>query len=129
MSTYKYMPLCADRQEIRLITLLPGRFSDPIVIELSQESLSSPGGSVLKYEALSYSWGSAQTSATVFVREYTDVLCRPHGQYQTLNIIPATENLASALAHLRRPENSRALWVDAICIDQQNVAECSTEVS
>ena len=129
MSTYKYTPLCADRQEIRLITLLPGRFSDAIVIELSQESLSSPGSSVPRYEALSYSWGSAQTSATVFAREYTDVPRRPHCQHQTLSLIPATENLALALAHLRHPENSRVLWVDAICIDQQNVAERSSEVS
>jgi hypothetical protein len=55
MSTYKYTALCTARQEIRLITLLSSRFSDPIVTELSQKSLSSFSGSILKYEALSYS--------------------------------------------------------------------------
>ncbi len=38
------------------------------------------------------------------------------------------ENLDSALRHLRYKDKSRTLWVDAICIDQDNTAEKAKQI-
>lgn len=40
-----------------------------------------------------------------------------------------SENLRSALRRLRLPDRDRSLWVDAICINQNNTAERSEQVS
>jgi hypothetical protein len=40
-----------------------------------------------------------------------------------------TRNLEIALRHLRLPDKGRALWIDALCIDQDDFAERSAEVS
>ena len=42
-----------------------------------------------------------------------------------LRIMP---NLATALPYLRFPDRPRVLWIDAICIDQQNISERSDQV-
>ena len=40
-----------------------------------------------------------------------------------------TGNLYNALGRLRRPDHSRDIWVDAVCIDQSNSAERTAQVS
>jgi hypothetical protein len=39
-----------------------------------------------------------------------------------------TENLCTALKHLRYPDRDRILWIDAICIDQENDKERGYQV-
>jgi hypothetical protein len=39
-----------------------------------------------------------------------------------------TKNLATALLYLRLSDRPRVLWIDAICIDQQNLPERSHQV-
>jgi hypothetical protein len=48
MSRYRYLPLNAEREEIRLVRLLPGIFADAIEIKIFHEENYHP------YEALSY---------------------------------------------------------------------------
>ena len=48
------------------------------------------------------------------------------GVYEPLSI---TENLHSALQHLRNENESRLLWVDAICINQFDIIERNRQVS
>jgi hypothetical protein len=52
MSRYRYLRLTAEREEIRLFRLLPGKFADSIEIEIFHED------NYHTYEALSYVWGS-----------------------------------------------------------------------
>lgn len=66
------------------------------------------------FEALSYTWGS---------KKLTKYLHTSSGD------VAITENLESALKQLRHSESTRLLWVDAICIDQQNDLEKSTQVA
>jgi hypothetical protein len=66
-----------------------------------------------RYEALSYAWGSS-------------VLCRQieiNGQRFAVR-----DNLHAALLNLRRP-HARALWIDAVCINQSDVAERADQVA
>jgi hypothetical protein len=101
---------------IRVLTLHPAvAFDSPLVCEMSQGAANfeyRPGHSfppiVGTYEALSYTWGDPSPIAPIILDG---------------NNIKITKNLDSALRHLRRTENSRRLWVDALCIKQDDVAD------
>lgn len=72
-----------------------------------------------EYEALSYTWadstGDTSLSQSIYVGDRHDIL-------------PITVNCADALRRLRFPHRSRSLWIDAICIDQDNIQERSHQV-
>ncbi|KAK0629341.1 heterokaryon incompatibility protein-domain-containing protein [Bombardia bombarda] len=72
-----------------------------------------------KYDALSYTWGTAAVS------EFAEIQVHPEQPIQALGIRP---NLASALRHLRLPAGIRVLWIDAICINQDDMEERSEQV-
>ncbi|KAK2597728.1 hypothetical protein N8I77_012493 [Diaporthe amygdali] len=78
-----------------------------------------------QYEALSYTWGNdiavfeieASTGAgpnTCFAGSVGTILIR--------------ENLRQALMHLRRADQPRTLWIDALCINQDDVDERNEQV-
>ncbi|KAI0466929.1 heterokaryon incompatibility protein-domain-containing protein [Xylaria cf. heliscus] len=117
MATYKYAPLNEHGQnEIRLMTLQPGAFHDRLRVGLQEVAFSLTTPPV--YEALSYVWGSAD-DGRVPVQ-----VCSPSGDHTVL----VTQNLATALRHLRFDDRERVLWVDALCIDQSNLVERSQHV-
>jgi hypothetical protein len=66
------------------------------------------------YEALSYTWGSDLE----------------FGNCLTLNGTPKPlhENLEAALRRLRHSTYTRPLWVDAICINQSDIAEREQQI-
>ncbi|RDW68178.1 hypothetical protein BP6252_09574 [Coleophoma cylindrospora] len=136
MTTLVYTPLSFDDLHIRLLTLHPGEYNDRIRISLHKvrllsaigqrdESVQSQVQSPLQannyipsYEALSYAWGPSENARTITkTSASSDAL------------ISVTENLDTALRHLRYTKAGRLLWIDAICIDQENVAERSCQVS
>ena len=98
-----------EPQVIRLLNVLPGCKSDPIVCELQYFCCDS----LPCYEAISYCWGSQKPSVTIECNR------------QPLRI---TENLNSAIATLRREDVSLLLWADAICIDQDSIEEKNSQV-
>ncbi|KAJ2903052.1 hypothetical protein MKZ38_010472 [Zalerion maritima] len=73
-----------------------------------------------EYETVSYSWGGEDGDSTqtepVFVGEHWDVMLQ-------------TKNCAALLRHLRPRRGVRLLWVDAICINQDNIREKETQVA
>lgn len=71
------------------------------------------GDDTIPYDALSYTWGGTHKTSTVIV----------NGE-----ALRVTENLHSALQHLRSENVDRTLWVDAICIDQSNEKERGHQV-
>jgi hypothetical protein len=66
------------------------------------------------YEALSYCWGDAT--------RLQPVLCNGN------SILWVTQNLSNALQRMRPENGSRILWVDAICINQEDLLEKSWQV-
>jgi hypothetical protein len=52
----------------------------------------------------------------------------PHDENHSTKICKATTNLKSALQHLRNFTKPRVIWVDAICINQQDDAERGHQV-
>ncbi|KAF2651311.1 HET-domain-containing protein [Lophiostoma macrostomum CBS 122681] len=71
------------------------------------------------YEALSYVWGVEESNA------YLHIKSTWHPISQRL---PLKTNLETALRHLRYRDRPRTLWIDAICINQQNIAERNEQV-
>jgi hypothetical protein len=97
------------REYIRLLKILPGKASSIVECELQVVRLDkSP-----PYEALSYVWGNPDPV------DY--IIC--NGQRKAV-----TPNLGVALKHLRLENKSRVVWIDAICICQDDVEERSQQV-
>ncbi|KAH8762780.1 ankyrin repeat-containing domain protein [Hyaloscypha finlandica] len=107
MAVYKYQPIDLDGPTIRLLRLLKGDFTADIQCELFEGWINQSEGG-MPYNALSYTWGSTEKAATITVNSGT---------------MHVTFNLHAALQHLRFQNEDRILWIDAICINQDNREE------
>ena len=114
MVRYRYSPLDESLNEIRLLTLHPGDFSADLHVSIRKATLTAEAPPI--YEALSYVWGTTENPV--------DIKVGPSGS-ETLAI---TQNLAIALPYLRYEKDVRTLWIDAICVNQQNLGERSSQV-
>ncbi|KAH6674676.1 heterokaryon incompatibility protein-domain-containing protein [Halenospora varia] len=106
-----YRPLDTRRNEIRLLTLLHDEDrikTNDIKCTLDHASLLSPP----RYFALSYCWGDPT--------ETSDII---------LNGLPikVTTNLKAALLRLKKSE-CKVLWIDAVCINQEDAEEKSHQI-
>jgi hypothetical protein len=105
-----YEPIDLDRPAFRLLHLLKGKWPD---IECTMYQAYLDGDDIIPYDALSYTWGGMEKTSTVIV----------NGKY-----LDVTASLYSALRHLRSETEDKVLWVDAICIDQNNKRERGHQV-
>ncbi|KAF2996196.1 hypothetical protein E8E13_001129 [Curvularia kusanoi] len=80
---------------------------------------SPPADYKPEYEALSYNWGSPEDPGTALV-EHDGIARSPQAELKTLSI---GQNLATALRRLHSPDVSPTLWIDAICINQEDLSE------
>ena len=116
LGPYKYTTIDKEASEIRLMTILPGVFGSEVRITIQNHVFTE--SQIPMYEALSYAWGSNEKSAKICIEEVDG--------HRTLAV---TSNLAEALQYLRYEDGPRVLWIDAICVDQQNVLERGHQVS
>ncbi|XMA07805.1 hypothetical protein WAI453_000596 [Rhynchosporium graminicola] len=114
MTKYQYDGLPEDNKPVRLLSLGPGDLAEEVCVELIPALLT---GLTPSYEALSYVWGSPKDPVPVVV-----------GRARKHNLM-VTQNLGSALRGLRHRNVPRVLWVDAICINQSDTAERSSQVA
>ncbi|KAK5171162.1 uncharacterized protein LTR77_004306 [Saxophila tyrrhenica] len=104
-----YHPIEAGKA-FRILLLQPAtQLEDTLICDLLPTRLDGDA----EYEALSYVWGEASPPGPVLL----------NGHEKSI-----TPNLESALRYLRYTENVRSLWVDALCIDQDNLEERSKHV-
>ncbi|KAI9763964.1 MAG: hypothetical protein M1840_008998 [Geoglossum simile] len=108
LSTYSYNRL-SDKESIRLLFLLPGEAGTDLRGAIFHTSLESAG----QYNAVSYVWGDTK---------------KPHILQTPNGTIPITISLFSALQRLRLKGQPTTLWVDAICINQDDSEEKSQQV-
>lgn len=111
-SRYLY-PALSNHRNIRLLYLLPSLAKrNPVLCRLEEVSLNDQP----KYDAISYVWGNPRSSEKI----------RLHGAE-----IPVTENLYHILRTLCAQEQGQtpALWVDALCINQNDLSEKSYQVA
>ena len=95
---------------LRLIILHPGNDDDEIECELETRTHRRAKD---KYAAISYVWGDP--------RDTINITCNKR-------IVPITRSLEGALRQFRHPRTIRRLWADALCINQEDLAEKSEQV-
>ncbi|KAI1661974.1 HET-domain-containing protein [Daldinia decipiens] len=183
---YEYIPLDPASQDIRLVTILPGKFDDPIQIKITHAPLIPPneddkpkrmslaslrrtlpqswnaretlegriifrnyegwcsswdhpdpdfprdryelhgdGKPSVKFEALSYTWGSPKVKEKAVVRGEEEARGLKALRTQRL---PIQANLQEAIRHLRYEDRGRVMWIDALCINQDDLDERSEQV-
>lgn len=103
-----YEPLPLGRY-IRFLLLEPGKPDDAIACKLHTSELDGA-----HFEALSYVWGTPSMTERIS--------CNNKSIYITLN-------LKDALIQARNRFESRALWVDSICINQEDREEKGLQVA
>ena len=108
METYIYNPL-KDANSVRFVRLLPAT-GGGIHCDIFRASLTAK----VNYIALSYAWGCTERTRPI--------TCNGRRLY-------VTESLLSALQRLRLPTEPRLFWIDALCIDQENIPERNHQVS
>lgn len=107
--TSLYKPL-TETDEIRLLELQPGLEDATISCTIRHVKLSGEPS----YEALSYEWGSDDVAKAILVNNHP---------------LKVRDNLWNALIHLRSRTEPRTLWIDALCIRQQDTLERNHQVN
>ncbi|KAF2491223.1 HET-domain-containing protein, partial [Lophium mytilinum] len=111
---YRYSPLRPEPSSIRLLRLLPHADETAVIqCELFDYSLQSSSQRTHQYEALSYVWGSPEGKLPIMIGGCA---------------FDVTVNLHAALLRMRNHAMERVLWVDAICIDQDNLKEKEDQI-
>jgi len=109
---YQYQPL-QHSDSARILILHPSpNESDPIECTICHENLSD--GS-LCYEAVSYTWGNSGLTHIIHCNDAKQRL-------------PVGRNCHAALRRLRLPKKYRKLWIDAVCINQEDLHERGHQV-
>ncbi|GKT43370.1 heterokaryon incompatibility protein 6, OR allele [Colletotrichum spaethianum] len=107
-----YQPL-ESTTDIRLLTLEPGDFNDPIKCRLSLSSTAS----MIDYDAISYTWASEDGEM-----EWTERLTLNSREFLV------TPNCMMALRRVRSRGAEKVIWIDAICMNQKDVEERGHQV-
>lgn len=109
---YTYLALGQQPDQIRVLLLNPGKEHEPLSGSLQPISLhSSP---VPEYETISYCWGASTKRSLI------------HLDGKSLNIPISSHEV---LARFRHTAAQRALWIDAVCINQADPDERSHQVA
>lgn len=111
MESSVYASLQGDIREFRLLTLEPSTDRHaPVRCKLHRASFDDND---VKYTALSYTWGDPLSTTTILVNGATKQV---------------TIDLEAALRHIRQSSCVMVLWIDAICINQEDLAEKNHQV-
>jgi hypothetical protein len=111
---YQYLPINEEAQEIRLLILFPGKFTDDLRCMLQIVSFTQDA--IPEFEALSYAWGSTGDLVNILIG------------VEDPRELAVTQNVAVALPYLRHFRKPRIFWIDAICVNQGDLEERSRQV-
>ena len=112
---YKHKPLRNDKS-LRLLKLMHAKEpSSDVICELFE--VPPDQQRILKYEALSWTWPAEDSKHLITISENNKAFD-----------FAISDNLFHALKVLRRQDESRTLWVDAICINQQDNNEKNHQI-
>ena len=103
-------PLHPERNEIRLLTILPSTKAESI-IRCSLKSVSLDNSP--EFEAISYVWGDVSKKTDIIIND---------------TLFYVTRSVDKTLRLLRRKYRRRVVWIDFVCINQHDVPEKNTQV-
>ncbi|KAL1863119.1 hypothetical protein Daus18300_008111 [Diaporthe australafricana] len=129
-TTYNGIPLdvLGDAQklfgdEIRVLDLKKGTPGDPLLGSLRKVRLSDS----IVYEPLSYTWNDYDTLEASEDDNEDDILPTLFLS-ETQYYINLGSNCAKALSSVRKSATERTIWVDSICVNQEDQEERSRQV-
>jgi hypothetical protein len=115
----------SDTVKIRILRIESGIDNAPIICSLIPSSLNEP------YEALSYVWGTDEPTEEIKIRE-----SKPSAPTSRLRIPVLHErifyirpNLYAALRNFRSRKSHVDLWIDALCINQEDYEEKEIQIA
>lgn len=106
-----YTPLDVSKREIRVLNLYPGEPEDDLILSFDIIQISYHSKS--DFDAVSYQWGNSE------------------GQHRiNLNnkLFTLTSGQNRMIRNLRNNKNVRRLWIDALCINQNDILERNNQV-
>jgi hypothetical protein len=117
MSNYKYLPLKDD--EFRLLIVHPGLPGEEIKCFLVHERLQNSR----PFQALSYRWGDDSPDKPITILTLKSTINESKLGPFKRSRISTTTNLFDALQQLRHPEHYVTLFVNALCIQHEDMDE------
>ncbi|KAH7025183.1 heterokaryon incompatibility protein-domain-containing protein [Microdochium trichocladiopsis] len=102
-------PLDDASKQIRLLKVEPAGFADEIRCTIASCEL----GEVSAFNAISYTWGPEQPQREIFIDGLR---------------FPVRQNCHYALQQARQYRSSIPIWIDSVCIDQDDLYEKSAQV-
>ena len=122
--SYSSSELSVPDTQLRLLELLPPGVEQHDTELSCRIVVTQLGASSQHYKALSYTWGNGPLSHFVTILPDID----SHGKGGERSALPITESLHTALTHLRHTRESIWLWIDQICINQEDHVEKEKKV-
>ncbi|KAF2211999.1 hypothetical protein CERZMDRAFT_42088 [Cercospora zeae-maydis SCOH1-5] len=107
-----YRPLCPELQQFRTLTILPGSGPEELRCHLRIASLQHD--LLPLYETISYAGGVCDQRYSITINNVA------------LNVPLSTK---AALHRMRLARDERTVWIDAICINQNDIFERGAQVS
>ncbi|KAI0972276.1 heterokaryon incompatibility protein-domain-containing protein [Xylaria arbuscula] len=108
-----FCPPLLELSNIRLLSLMPGNFEQELRCEISVHNLSS----IPEYQAVSYTWaeetGNVDKCKTILVSSHS---------------VRVTRNCENVLKRIRKSQELRVIWIDAVCINQSDIDERGPQV-
>jgi hypothetical protein len=103
-----------DESQMRILTVNPGSKEAQLTCSLDVCVRGDPE----EYDALSYVWGDEDASKKLYIRHEG-----------TLNrYVMVTPNLLTIIKTMRSDSSPRRIWIDALCINQEDLEEKNTQV-
>ncbi|TVY83210.1 Heterokaryon incompatibility protein 6 OR allele [Lachnellula suecica] len=108
----EYLPLDYVCDEYRHVALWKANnYDDPLIASLAHSVMHDD----VTYHCLSYTWGPSNEEAN-------------HAIFLNGQVFMIRQNLDSCLRELRHNVHQVVFWIDAICIDQNNISERSRQI-
>lgn len=104
---FEYEPLDSTTHSIRLLHIHSGNDDDPIRLSIRHAELGEG------HTCLSYAWGTEHSQKQIFVND---------------QLMMVRQNLWNFLRTARRYRYKHPIWIDAICINQQDIEEKNHQV-
>ncbi|KAF1992986.1 HET-domain-containing protein [Amniculicola lignicola CBS 123094] len=118
-----YRGLDIAQKQFRLLAIWPGAGESPLKCSLLTRKLEELETT---YFALSYCWGDLTDTEQI---ELVHCFClREEDDLDFPQLFHVTRSLGGALRRIRSPDQYRIIWADAICINQGDLAERSSQV-
>ncbi|CAI6335676.1 unnamed protein product [Periconia digitata] len=122
-STFRYTPFPESPNFIRLLSfeMAPSPAAGDGNDLFCTLAIQNPWKNHIDYHCLSYCWGGEEKTHRIHIANSQDK--------STYSTIPITNNLYRALKQIRHSQGFQHLWVDALCINQDDAKERSAQVA